>query len=328
MGHTAEDDLPTTAESVASSHDSNSNAPMNLALMKWISEQLPLRHPMLASQPEILLQLSSWYRRYSMESPEVAEVQNGLRNLAVQSYPSSWQRAAQFESSLWQMSSKTKPATGAVWPNEPLKLNRGQSSVSVYATNDRPHLDGLPDDACWSNALELELSQTSMPTTSGVVRLAFDEQWLFVWVCCLRDPQTKRAVPATQRQYDSDLTGEDRIKIVLDVDRDRMTAYQFEVDQRGLTRDNCWSLAPWNPRWYVAQHHTETHWMSELAIPLSELTLSPRLSGSHWCLGIERSSGNRPLGRWPEGPNPKLELIDLGTLHFTTAPAAPLPTSR
>jgi photosystem II stability/assembly factor-like uncharacterized protein len=307
----------------------NSTRPMNQALMYWIMEQLPLRHPMLITEPEVLLQLSSWFRRYDPQASMVADIQTGLKNISQQSYPSIWNNAALVEYSFWSTTAgKTHPSVPGEMDSEASKVYFGKQPSAAYPTTDRPLLDGLADDLCWRHAEVIHLNGPldSLPKTEA--RIVFDDEWIFLWIHCERDSGSKRSQAAKQRSYDSELSAEDRVKIMLDVDRDRNTLFQFEVDQRGLTRDTCWGLTPWNPRWFVAQQHTETFWNSEIAIPISELTSTTRLAGSHWCFGLERQSGQRPLGHWPKAFGKSLEARELGILRFMTAPSGQPPTIR
>lgn len=301
----------------------------NQALMQWLSDQLPVRHPVLVGEPEILLQFSSWFRRHSLQTPLIAEVQNGLRLLTQQNFTGALSQVAQIETSVWMSAGLGSQAT--VSPNmTPAAPNFGRHLLTATQSLSRPLLDGLPDDLCWQNAQSISLvhhAETDFqPTTE--VRIAFDDSWLFVYMRCERDTLTKRSQPAVRREYDSDLAAEDRVCLTLDIDRDRMTTFQFEVDQRGLTRDACWELTQWNPRWFVAQHHTDSHWMSEFAIPISELCRNERIAGSQWCVGVERKSGDRSLGTWPQVKQRDFNPIDFGILQFMTAPVDLPPTSR
>lgn len=312
-------------ETNAPTSDVNSTSqPTNQALMQWIGEQLPLRHPIMVGEPDVLLQFSSWYRRYSVQSPLIADVQNGLRLLSLQSYPEAWQNASAIETSLWNSTGTVaNPGSNSTGITHP-KPNLGRDLITIAQSIDRPLLDGLPDDNCWQHADSIKFANdaSAIPQLKTELRIAFDEEWLFVWVCCERDPLAKRSTAAARREYDSDLTNEDRVRLTLDIDRDRITTVQFEVDQRGLTRDACWGLTQWNPRWFVAQHHSDSHWMSEFAIPLSELCANQGIAGTQWCIGFERRSGNRALGHWPQTRSQALRPIDLGVLQFTTAPVA------
>ena len=239
---------------------------LNVELMTWICQQIPLRHPSLLGESEMLLQLSSWFHRYSMQSPLVADVQSGVRRIAEQPYMQAYQRAALMESQLW--STATTPLgsdqhgdhqTNSIW-------RAGHDShVAAYATNERPLLDGVADDTCWqsANTLRLRSENAQGYVAQTEVRLAFDHEWLFMWVQCVRDPAIDRQEPVSRREHDNNLVGAERIRIVIDTDRDRMTAFQFEIDQRGLTRESCWGLSQWNPKWFIAQHHAESTWSSE-----------------------------------------------------------------
>jgi photosystem II stability/assembly factor-like uncharacterized protein len=306
-------------------------SPLNIDLMNWICQQIPLRHPSILGEPDMLLQMSSWFHRYSMQSPLVADVQSGVRRIAEQPYMEAYQRASQLESHLWNSAAGPlgSDLNGA---NQAAAIWRSghDSHLAAYATNQRPLLDGVADDVCWQSAKALQLRSPEVVgyVAQTEVRMAFDHEWLFVWVQCARDPAAVRPEPVSRREHDSNLSGAERIRIVIDTDRDRMTAFQFEIDQRGLTRESCWGLSQWNPKWFLAQNHTESTWSSELAIPLSEIAADPQILGAHWCVGIERIQNEKTVSFWPGKSGESLGLIDCGLLQFIEAPAAQLPARQ
>jgi photosystem II stability/assembly factor-like uncharacterized protein len=111
-------------------------------------------------------------------------------------------------------------------------------------TESRPLLDGKLDDECWKLAKPLELKATAaaldrpdeLKAFGGEYKteavFAHDERYLYVAVTC-RHPEGKKVDPVAKRLRDADLTGHDRIDVLLDLDRDYQTYYRFQIDHRG-----------------------------------------------------------------------------------------------
>ena len=68
---------------------------------------------------------------------------------------------------------------------------------------------------------------------------------------------------------------QDRVEILIDVDRDYGTYYSVTIDSSGGVTSACLGARNWNPQWTVARHEDERAWYIEAAIPLSELSERP-----------------------------------------------------
>lgn len=101
-------------------------------------------------------------------------------------------------------------------------------------TETRPFLDGKLDDACWAAAEPLAV-RGDADGYKTEARFAYDGQFVYVVVSCA-EPAGKAVAAAGKRGRDADLSGHDRIDIVLDMDRDYQTYYRFQVDHRGCLR--------------------------------------------------------------------------------------------
>lgn len=151
-----------------------------------------------------------------------------------------------------------------------------QSPALCATTADRPQLDGVLSESCWQRAAELVLSSSPVAGTPGdkhaFVMVCHDDKHLYLGGTFPRSPSSRTDGPIRRaRQYDEDLQNFDRLQILLDVDRDYFTWYDFQVDQRGCTSEACWRDRTWNPKWYVATQSDEQSWRVEIAIPFSEL---------------------------------------------------------
>ncbi len=157
----------------------------------------------------------------------------------------------------------------------------------------KPRLDGRLDDPVWQRAKPAALQ--SMQHDDGdwpaVVMLAYDAEFLYIAAHCRAAPGAAAPLAtgsASPRPRDADLSGHDRIEVLIDVDRDYATYYRLAIDDRGWTNDSCWGDATWDPKWFVAARRDDGFWTVEAAIPLAELTGGPPPSHDTWAIGIQR----------------------------------------
>jgi hypothetical protein len=113
------------------------------------------------------------------------------------------------------------------------------------------------------------------------VMFLHDEQYLYIGIRCPKvlgvDYSGAAQSPDNPRFRDICMQDQDRIEILIDVDRDYGTYYSLTIDSRGWVTDKSLGAKSWNPQWYVAHHEDDRAWYIEAAIPIDEL--SPGLSG-------------------------------------------------
>jgi photosystem II stability/assembly factor-like uncharacterized protein len=181
------------------------------------------------------------------------------------------------------------------------KAGAAKPTLTCVRVQTRPHLDGLLDDPVWQQAkpAALQSAQHDDGDWPAVVMLAYDAEFLYLAARCRQAPTAAGPVAETgegigdgrravQRTRDADLSANDRIEILIDVDRDFTTYYRLAIDQRGWTNDRCWDDSTWNPSWFVAAKREAGVWTVEAAIPLAELAGRPPQPGSTWAIGIQR----------------------------------------
>ena len=135
----------------------------------------------------------------------------------------------------------------------------------------KPRLDGDLADDVWQQAEHLELASPLSDDAEwpGAVMLAYDDEFLYVAIDCRCAPQANYPNETRTRERDADLAVHDRVELRLDIDRDWTTFYRLVVDHRGWTAEDCWGVASWNPRWFVAAAQAKKIGRSKAAIPLS-----------------------------------------------------------
>ncbi|MEZ6140167.1 MAG: YCF48-related protein [Zavarzinella sp.] len=197
----------------------------------------------------------------------------------------------------------------------------------------RPKLDGILDDECWmsaSPALMQNISgkmAESYGMQSGVneadlekqsyFKMRADDHFLYVAVQCVH-PAGEMKSRVIDRRHDMPMNNNDRVSILLDLDRDYQTYFQLSVDQTGAVADDCWGDIKWNPKWYVAVQPLENKWTCEIAIPLTELTGATVTPGKLWSANVVRTIPGKGIQAWsgPAAAKPRPE--GMGLLQFSS----------
>jgi hypothetical protein len=224
---------------------------------------------------------------------------------------------------VWGMRARTE-----VWLSTPdpaaLPIEQREAPMPVIVapfTRTRPFLDGRFDEekdrGVWqtSQVYSLtpatprrrlaELLQEDNTRRVGTVREErlrsmshnFGTQAMFLhngeyWFIALRAPK----VPGFEYSFDENQppirdTGslnQDRVEILIDIDRDYSTYYSLVVDFRGWVTDASLGDRSWNPQWQVARYESEHAWYIEAAIPFAALTQQPILPNTVWNIAIRR----------------------------------------
>lgn len=217
------------------------------------------------------------------------------------------------EQTPWQ-----KTASTEIWLNQ----MAGVPPKSIYGCHhtEAPRLDGVLNDKCWQHAEEMKLTseQVAGPLTKPAFALiSHDDEYLYFAVYCPHVAGTPDDVPErTGRSYDADLGANDRVTLMLDADRDYITAFRFTVDQRGWTNDDLWGDVTWNPKWYVAADADEQSWRCEVAIPWKELLPHAPAPGSVWAASVVRTIPAHGVQSWTRPVESRQKLESGGLLKF------------
>lgn len=145
---------------------------------------------------------------------------------------------------------------------------------------DKPATTGMKREA------ELRAQSKNFGTQ---VMFLYDSEYLYIGIRCKRaEGFSYPPIADKPRTRDADIDDQDRVEILLDIDRDYGTYYSLTVDSRGWAVDACRGDKSWNPEWYVARHTDKDFWYIESAIPLASLTDQPVLSNIVWNVGLRR----------------------------------------
>ena len=171
-------------------------------------------------------------------------------------------------------------------PNE-----QGPKKVcSVITALKKPRLDGRLDDPLWQVAKPVSLRSPMADDAAWPASavLAFDDEFLYVAISCVKAPGVDYSMEDAPRSSDSDLMKRDRVTILLDIDRDYASYWQLTIDYRGWPAEHCYGDATWNPQWFIAAAGDEQYWTIEAAIPLAELSPKKPQVRDVWAVGLQR----------------------------------------
>lgn len=233
------------------------------------------------------------------------------------------------QSDPWRQCARTEE-----WFTEPEGPPPPKALGHCRRIDERPRLDGLLDEPFWDAAdrLRLKTGRSSFSTSRfeptkeppekelrplfSEVRFAYDREFLYLAVRCLKQAGGDYASDDGPRPRDADLTPHDRVAIRIDTDRDYTTAFELAVDHRGWTRDSCWGDATWDPAWYVAVNCDEQAWTVEAAIPLAELTTEPPAERYVWAVAVRRTIPRVGYESWSGDAADAASPGQLGLLIF------------
>ena len=180
-------------------------------------------------------------------------------------------------------------------------------STQVIVSTTRPHLDGLPNDPQWQQAMSRNqvISLTSdRGGLSDIAMVTRDEEFLYLYARCYNSAQVRSrnasAKRSAKRKRDADVSLRDRIKFSFDVDRDLASSWDLQIDHRGEVYESCGSDTSWNPKLFVARHVDDRVWSIECAIRLDDLAkgLGPK---ERWRWTVERTDSRLSSDFWQFG---------------------------
>jgi hypothetical protein len=225
-------------------------------------------------------------------------------------------------------------------------LEAGQSGDAPKAvtrcvsTLEPPRLDGVLDEACWADSVtaplpvserlahvdeslrdsgsgsEIAEGERAKPSAAADrqaadVRWATDGEYLYIAVRCPKAPGVAYPRDDRGRTRDAALEEFDRVRLLIDIDRDYATCFELTIDSRGWMREACWGDVAWNPEWFVAAGQTAEEWTAEAAIGLEQLGAKGASTGTAWAIAVERELPAPPAAKSPAPVSIDVEAFDL-----------------
>jgi len=274
---------PLGEEGTASAVDSAGQAQRAVAL----GERARRQQPALYADPRLRFPLAAAQRRAAGARSSDAFFHRTADRLG-----DAWQRSAAAE--LWL----TQPT-----PQPPKPV------VHCRTSGEKPYLDGQLDDTCWQSAKPMPLYDSMLGDAAAIpegtqpkteARVSYDDDFLYLAVRCRRLAPRVEINPEEAVERDSDLSGQDRVELLIDVDRDYSTYFRLQVDQRGMIADDCWGDAAWDPQGFVATGGDRGTWTAEAAIAWKSLAVRPPRPGSAWAANVQRIVPGDSLHSWSQ----------------------------
>lgn len=182
--------------------------------------------------------------------------------------------------------------------NLAVTLDEGKKQITVYRINPHPpKLDGVLDDAVWSNTtwvsgfMQKQPDEGEPAKNRTEVAFVYDEDALYMAARChSADPD---AILSTVSRRDKPGNSE-RIIVSFDTYRDLRTAYTFSVTVSG-TRVDAYHATDneggadhdWDPVWTAKTALTADGWTAEMRIPFTQLRFNNR-DVQVWGVNINR----------------------------------------
>jgi uncharacterized protein DUF5916/cellulose/xylan binding protein with CBM9 domain len=209
-------------------------------------------------------------------------------------------------------------ASGQAPQQQPAAAASDRKSVAVTRfSGDAPKIDGVLDDAAWSQAQPATDFVQRAPNPGAPATLPTEARVLLddeaVWVAMrMHDPHPDSLVAPVGRR---DLTGisSEWAHVFIDSYNDRRTAFRFSINPAGVQKDVFHSSdfnedLGWDAVWTAATRVDSAGWVAEFRIPLSQLRFSPSRDdgaggGQVWGFQFSREIARRS------------EIVDWNQIH-------------
>ncbi|MDR0869762.1 MAG: hypothetical protein LBN39_03125 [Planctomycetaceae bacterium] len=268
----------------------NASLDAAIAMERYLAQYFPD----LAAMPEVKFSLASALRQRGFEQ----DAGNLYRELANRPFNGIWKNRAKGECFL------SAPSQNG--------LENPQQAIRCSFTSVKPYLDGKFDKEfdrkTWFHSKLYSLTPDKPnPSVAAAgsqnfgtkIMTMYDRDYFYIGLKCRRVAGFSYPPLAEKpRQRDVPLDDQDRVEILLDVDRDYQTCYSFTADSRGWAVDALRGSTTWNPSWYVARYEDKDSYYIEAAIPWESLTNYPPQSGTVWAVGVRRIVPGKGIECW------------------------------
>jgi hypothetical protein len=181
-------------------------------------------------------------------------------------------------------------------PAEPAPTEARTMQAERMAPGESIRLDGVLDEPIWSRAqpasdfIQQEPALGEKPTERTEVRIAFDEDRLYMGITC-HDSEPDKLLGNT-RKRDEFLSADDRFMWTMDTFLNQQTGYFFEMNPSGLMADALMgpggtNSREWDGIWNARVKRSEIGWVIEIEIPFRSLAFDP--TAEAWGVNFQRT---------------------------------------
>jgi len=169
--------------------------------------------------------------------------------------------------------------------------------VSAQETETPIRVDGLLDERSWSQApkathfIQFEPNKGSPASEQTIVRVLFDDRFIYFGFWCYDSEHQKIAARMTKR--DADIRADDSVYVMIDTFHDQRTCYYVSTNPLGtqldgrITENGRTNDTTWDGIWESAARRTDFGWTAEFAVELSSIKYEPG-EGKIWGLNFGR----------------------------------------
>ncbi len=198
----------------------------------------------------------------------------------------------------------TKAQRSSINANMSIGLNRATDEIKI---------DGILNESSWQNidsAFNFHQNfpyDTSLSNTKTVVRLLYDDNFLYVSAICYDNKPNKRYVIQSLKR-DFSVSNTDAFTLSLDPSLDLTNGYNFGVNPYGVQREGIlfmggtWGVTTvWDQVWYSACTRHGDYWIAEIAIPFKSIRYTP--NNLKWGVNFSRhDQKNNEVSTWAPVP--------------------------
>jgi hypothetical protein len=203
-----------------------------------------------------------------------------------------------------------------------------EKSTTIARVKEAPFLDGILNDAIWSEAVvvddfhEVRPTEYSEPAQRTEFLLAYDDEHLYIGARIFEEDSGQ--ITAKMLRQGGQLRTDDRIGIILDPFMNKRSGFWFMTNPNSVRRDAIFKGEEgdwnWDGIWQVESALTDFGWSAEFAIPFKTLSFN---EDSDWGVNFVReimrskeqlswSSRNRQTGPSVAGTMTGIQGVNQG----------------
>lgn len=172
----------------------------------------------------------------------------------------------------------------------------GSKTITIPKLEGLPRIDGVLDEAVWSQALlvddfhQYEPIEYAEPSQKSQVWIFYTEDALYI-ASFFEEPDMSKVSASIMRQGQS-LSSDDIIAVVLDPYYDRRNGYRFEVNANGVRWEGLFQNITdvdgnWDGIWQAEASRVANGWYTEMRIPFQTISFNP--DSDSWGINFRRA---------------------------------------